>query len=131
MLATSQSTKYEIEINNQRRGTLAVSHFLEDPSFYKIPFEKTDQKTIIKIGQGDYNDFDSFIILSLNDYYKKLNEPNDLKVKEDMLAHYTQLYTLWQKICQQKESNQINELEKSYHKISYGLYLLGYEDKQL
>ena len=131
MISNSQSRKYKLEENNVNLGTLIVSKFIKNPSFYKMPFTKNKKQTLIKIGNGDYSDFDNFIITSLNDYYTKLSSPSDLETKEKMLSDYTILYSLWSSICQKKEENNIVELNNLYNIISYGLYLLGYSDKQL
>ena len=131
MLALSQSYKFELDSNGKKLGTLTISKFLKEVSRYKMPFEDTTKKEIIKIGNGDYDNVDNFIIESLNDYYKKLSSPSDVTSKEDMLDNYTKLYELWNGICQKKEENNIVELNDLYGKISYGLYLLGYNDNQL
>lgn len=131
MLATSQSKKYTISENQKRIGNVTVSDFIKEGSFYKIPFQEAPKMEVIKIGNGDYSDFDSFIISSLNDYYQKLNTPSDLETKEKMLDDYTKLYSLWTEICNKKEANALAELTDLYNKMSYGLYLLGYEDHQL
>lgn len=131
MLALSQSRKYEININDKTKGVLLISKFLKDISLYKIPFEETDKLEVLKIGNGDYDDVDTFIVDSLNDYYKKLSSPSDVETKESMLSTYTKLYELWTSINHKKEENNIVELNELYDKLSYGLYLIGYEDNQL
>lgn len=131
MISASQSIKIKLFEKDNFIGKLKISKFLKNLDIYKIPFEQTGKKTLIKIGSGDYEDFDSFIISSLNDYYAKLNNPTDLDTKEKMLEEYKNLYSLWTKICLAKENNNAVELNELYNKISYGLYLLGYDDKQL
>lgn len=131
MLVSSQCIKMDLYENQILIGKLKISKFIKEVNSYKIPFIKTGKKILIKIGIGDYSDFDSFIISSLNDYYNKLNNPTDLDTKENMLEDYKRLYSLWTKICYSKEHNDIIELNTLYNKISYGLYLLGYDDKQL
>ena len=131
MLALSQSYKYDLDSNDKKLGTLIISKFLKETSRYKMPFEDTPKKELIKIGNGDYDNVDNFIIESLNDYYKKLSSPSDVASKEEMLENYTKLYQLWTSICSKKEEKNIVELNELYGKISYGLYLLGYTDNQL
>ena len=131
MLALSQSIKYKITIEGKSLGTLLVSKFIKDINNYKYPFEDTKKMTLVKIGNGNYDDIDSFIIDSLNDYYKKLSSPSDVDTKEDMLNEYTKLYSLWTEICNIKDTGNFVKLNELYGKISYGLYLLGYEDNQL
>ena len=131
MLALSQCKKYEIDINSKSKGVLLISKFLKDISLYKIPFEDNNKMEIVKIGNGDYDDVDTFIVDSLNDYYKKLSSPSDVETKESMLSTYTKLYELWTSINHKKEENNIVELNELYGKLSYGLYLIGYEDNQL
>lgn len=131
MLALSQSYKYDLDSNDKKFGTLIVSKFLKETSRYKMPFEDTPKKELIKIGNGDYDNVDNFIIESLNDYYKKLSSPSDVDSKEEMLENYTKLYQLWTSICNKKEEKNVVELNELYGKISYGLYLLGYTDNQL
>lgn len=131
MIAPSQSIKYKLNDDNYYLGKLIVSKFLDDVSKYKIPFNKINKQTLTKVGNGDYANFDNFIISSLNDYYTKLSTPSDLETKEKMLETYTNLYSLWSSICTKKEENDITELNNLYNKISYGLYLIGYSDKQL
>jgi len=131
MLAASKSIKYDINDDNIYLGKLVISKFVKDISNYKIPFIKIKKQTLTKIGNGDYADFDSFIISSLNDYYTKLSTPSDLETKEKMLENYTKLYSLWSSICSKKSENDVVELNSLYNKISYGLYLMGYSDKQL
>ena len=81
MLAASQSIKYDINDDNNYLGKLVISKFVKDRSNYKIPFVKIKKQILTKIGNGDYVDFDSFIISSLNDYYTKLSTPSDLETK--------------------------------------------------
>ena len=131
MIALSQSYKYNLDSNGKKLGTLFISKFIKNIDRYKMPFEDTSKKELIKIGNGNYDNIDNFIIESLNDYYKKLSSPSDVTSKEDMLDNYTKLYELWNGICQKKEENNIVELNDLYGKISYGLYLLGYNDNQL
>lgn len=131
MIATSQCIKMDLYEKQNLIGKIKLSKFIKNINSYKLPFEKTNKKTLIKIGTGDYSDFDSFIISSLNDYYNKLSNPTDLDTKENMLDNYKRLYSLWASICEAKEQNNIVELNNLYNKISYGLYLLGYDDKQL
>ena len=131
MLALSQSYKYDLDSNDKKFGTLIVSKFLKETRRYKMPFEDTPKKELIKIGNGDYDNVDNFIIESLNDYYKKLSSPSDVDSKEEMLENYTKLYQLWTSICNKKEEKNVVELNELYGKISYGLYLLGYTDNQL
>ena len=129
MIATSQSIKYTINDNKNCIGKIFVSKFIKNLDSYKIPFIRTEKKDLIKIGIGDYEDFDSFIISSLNDYFNKIND--DVLNKDEMLDNYTKLYSLWSNICECKENNNLVKLNEFYNKISYGLCLLGYEDKQL
>lgn len=131
MLASSQSIKMNLYEKDTLIGKLKLSKFIKDIKLYKFPFVKTNTKILVKVGTGDYNDFDSFIISSLNDYYNKLSNPTDLDTKENMLEKYKQLYSLWSEICSAKENNEVVKLNQLYNKISYGLYLLGYDDKQL
>ena len=131
MLTSSQSIKYKIDNNGKPVGKLKVSKFIKDISKYKVPFEDSKKLVIDKIGVGTYDNFDSFIIESLNDYYKKLTNPSDVDKKEEMLETYTNLYSLWEKICQQKDQGNYVEIRKLYNKISYGLFILGYDDEQL
>lgn len=131
MIALSQSIKYDLDNDGKKIGTLILSKFIKETSRYKIPFEDTPKKTLIKIGNGTYENFDNFIISSLNDYYSKLSNPSDLETKEDMLEEYSKLYELWSSICDKKNENNVIELNELYGKISYGLYLLGYDDNQL
>lgn len=131
MISVSQSIKYNLEENGSYLGELTISKFIKKISLYKIPFVKVRKQKIIKIGNGNYKNFDDFIIFSLNDYYAKLNNINDLKKKEEMLNDYKVLYTLWSNICLKKEENNLLELNSLYNKISYKLYLLGYSDNQL
>ena len=131
MLTSSQSTKYKIDNNDKFIGKLKVSNFIKDISKYKIPFADTKKLVVEKIGIGNYDNFDAFIIQSLNDYYKKLSSPSDVDSKEKMLENYSNLYSLWESICNKKNQNDYNELSLLYNKLSYGLYLLGYDDEQL
>jgi len=131
MISISQSIKYNIDENNNYFGKLFVSKFLKAKESYKIPFQKTAKKTLVKIGNGDYNDFVSFVISALNDYYTKLSTPSDLDTKEKMLENYTRLHKLWVDLCKAKDVNDVVQINELYDKLSYGLYLLGYEDKQL
>ena len=131
MIALSQSLKYNLKENDKNIGTLLVSKFIKSIDRYKMPFEYVPKKELIKIGNGTYENFDNFVISSLNDYYSKLSSPSDVETKESMLEKYTQLYELWASICEKKKENNIIELNKLYNKISYGLFLLGYDDNQL
>ena len=131
MLASSQSVKYKIDNNGKFLGKLKVSKFIKEISKYKIPFADTKKLVVEKIGVGDYDNFDAFIITSLNDYYKKLSSPSDVESKEKMLETYSNLYSLWENICNMKNTDDYNELNSLYNKISYGLYILGYDDEQL
>ena len=131
MLAASQSIKYNIDNDGKFIGKLKVSKFIKSINKYKLPFSDTKKLEVIKIGIGDYDDFDNFIISSLNDYYKKLSSPSDVESKEDMLETYSNLYSLWEQICKEKAQNNYDELSDLYNKISYGLYILGYSDNQL
>lgn len=130
MIADSQSIKYELSGENLK-GIFKVSKFVKSLSDYKFPFNYVDEKTLIKIGSGDYNDFDSFIISSLNDYYNSLSLPTDLDTKENMLEEYKKLYLVWSQICDAKQNDDIVKLKELYQIISYGLLQLGYEDKGL
>ncbi|MBE6161556.1 MAG: hypothetical protein E7158_05020 [Firmicutes bacterium] len=131
MIALSQSLKYNLNSNDKLLGTLLVSKFIKSIDRYKMPFEDTSKKELVKIGNGSYDNFDNFVISSLNDYYSKLSSPSDVETKEDMLEKYTELYELWSSICDNKKENNVEELNKLYNKISYGLFLLGYDDNQL
>ena len=131
MLALSQSLKYNLKENNKNIGTLVVSKFIKSIDRYKFPFEDTSKKELVKIGNGTYENFDNFVIASLNDYYSKLSNPSDVETKEEMLDKYAKLYEMWSSICKMKKENNIVELNKLYNKISYGLFLLGYDDNQL
>jgi hypothetical protein len=131
MIATSQSIKIDLKNNDENIGKIIVSKFLKNISMYKIPFVNSGKKTLVKVGTGDYENFDSFIISSLNDYYNNLNNPTDIETKEEMLENYKRLYSLWSEICEAKENNEVVKIHNLYNKISYGLYLLGYDDKQL
>ena len=131
MLAASQSIKYNIDNDGKFIGKLKVSKFIKSINKYKLPFSDTKKLEVIKIGIGDYDDFDNFIISSLTDYYKKLSSPSDVESKEDMLETYSNLYSLWEQICKEKAQNNYDELSDLYNKISYGLYILGYSDNQL
>lgn len=129
MILKSQSIEYKLDSNGKDLGTMLVSKNIKDTSVYKYPFMSPNKKLeVVKIGSGNYNDFDSFIIASLNDYFNKLSNPSDLETKEGMLDKYTKLYNLWSIICEKKETNDVASLQKYYDKISYGLYQLGYND---
>ena len=131
MLASNQNIKYKIDNKDKYIGKLKVSTFLKELSKYKIPFSDTKRLVVEKIGIGSYDNFDNFIISSLNDYYSKLSSPSDVESKEDMLENYSKLYSLWSRICESKEKNDVNQLDDLYNKLSYGLYILGYSDNQL
>ena len=81
MLASSQSIKYKIDNNGSYIGRLKVSNFIKDIDKYKIPFSDTKKLVIEKVGIGNYDSFDNFIISSLNDYYAKLSSPSDVESK--------------------------------------------------
>ena len=131
MITISQSIKYNINDNDNYCGRLLISKYIKPKESYKIPFQITPKRTLVKIGIGDYNDFISFVISALNDYYNKLSTPSDLDTKEKMLENYTRLHKLWVDLCKAKDVNAVVEINELYDKISYGLYLLGYEDNQL
>ena len=118
MLTSSQSIKYKIYNNCKDIGEFKVSNFLNDIKKYKIPFEDSKKLVIDKIGVGTYDNFDAFIIESLNDYYKKLTNPSDVDKKEDMLEIYSNLYSLWENICKQKDQGNYIEIRKLYNKIT-------------
>ena len=129
MIAISQSVKYNINDGGNLLGQIVVSDFIKSTQKYKVPFIKISKQILVKVGTGDYDDFDSFIVSSLNDYYNKITK--DTINREENIENYTKLYSLWSKICECKENDNAVKLNELYNKISYGLYLLGYEDKQL
>ena len=59
MLSSSQSIKINLYEKDTLIGKLKLSKFIKDIKLYKIPFVKTSAKVLVKVGTGDYNDFDS------------------------------------------------------------------------
>ncbi len=131
MIFANQCKKYDIKINAEYYGKLQVSNFLNRYAKYRFPFIKNEEGIIVKIGDSNLIRYDEYIIASLNDYYNKLSDPSDLSIKEKMLDNYTKLYSLWSEINIKKDENNILELNELYKKISYGLYILGYNEIQL
>lgn len=131
MIALSQSSKYDINYGENEKGNLLVSSFINKGKEYKLPFLSMPKLNLVKIGNGNHANFDEFIIESLNDYYSKLSGPGDLGTKEKMLEDYKKLYSLWLQICECKEKNDVLRINKLYNMISYGLFLIGYEDHLL
>lgn len=99
---------------------------LNQSEFLKPFYRDLTPKLILKIGKRNYPLYDQFIITSLNDYYKRMNEASKNE-QENMLQNYNRLYNSWTILNQAKQNHQYKIMEDSYDEISYQLYLLGYK----
>lgn len=91
------------------------------------PFIRNGKRLIESIGRVNYQVLDNFIIQSLNDYYSKISLIKKEAERKKYLDEYGQLYFLWQKVTQAKQTNDIN-LNNYYDDLVYRLYLLGYRN---
>ncbi len=95
--------------------------------FYLTPFVRDlSAKMILRIGTRNYNLCDQFIVASLNDYYKRINEAKN-DAREMMLANYNRLYQSFTILNQAKQTHNYKMMEDCYDSLSYQLYLLGYK----
>jgi hypothetical protein len=113
--------------NNYYWGMIRYNENLINQNDFLKPFcRDVSPKLILKIGKRNYALSDQFIIMSLNDYYKRMNEAPKNE-KERMIENYNRLYKSWTTLNQAKQNRQYKIMEDSYDEISYQLYLLGYK----
>ena len=60
--------------------------------------------------------------------YAHINEGKDLELRRKNAIEYQELYTLWQKIAEAKQNNDLN-LNSYYDDLVYRLYLKGYRSE--
>lgn len=119
MITENNASIGKVEVN---KDLLALKNFIR-------PFIRNNEiKEITKVGNRNYLALDQYIIKSLNDYYKRLEEVGETE-KKKMLEVYNHLYELWQNLRNFKISQNLPEIDKTYDLFSYELYLLGYEDE--
>ena len=126
MFTETTLKKFSIDEENNSIGKVEVNiDILKNEKFY-YPFirENTNQE-IIRYGNRDYQEFEQFIITSLNDYYTRLMKSSGIEYN-NMLKIYERLYEMWQDLYNFKLSKNIEEINKIYDVFSYELYLLGF-----
>ena len=117
----------ELSDNNTFLGIVKYNEFLvKEDNFLKPFLRDQNMKQIIRIGKKDYQSFDQFISVSLNDYYKKINNAKK-EERERMLEIYNRLYQSFTLLNQAKQTGNQKAMDDYYDSISYQLYLIGYK----
>lgn len=120
--------KYKIEENNSTIGEFEVNVDLVKNSNFKRPFNRDNtRKTILKIGDRDYEKLNEYIIHSMKDYHNRLNDCA-LSDYEIMSKTYHRLYSMWLELHTYKNDNNLVAMDNVYDLFSYELYVLGYTE---
>ncbi len=121
--ATSKSLQWLD--NGIVKGILNINTNFDFKRKTKRPMERTNLRVVLSVGRVNYNLLDTFIMTSLNDYYKKMKDSKDENERNSRITEYNTLYQLWYYINEAKKRND-PYINSYYDDLVYRLYLLGY-----
>ena len=118
---------YIISEQDKMIGKLGINESLIGKSHFIRPFiRETETKTVIKVGDRDYEKLNQYIISSMKDYYERLLNTSSTSEKSMMISTYNHLYGMWKELHKYIKSANFIEMDKTYDLFSYELYVLGY-----
>ena len=127
MFQTSELEEMQVYDGNIFKGIIRYNPKVSYKVAMTRPFIRGGIKTILQIGHVNYAFLDNFIMQSLNDFYKHLNEGKDENLIRQRIGEYQELYRLWQAILTAKQNGDIN-INSYYDDLIYRLYLNGYKN---